>query len=197
MLHKTVFLFKVNYKRFGISLLVIALITCGVYAFLLWPKPNLKPFGQPKYFNHFYTSLEPTFFDYHQALKVAKANDRLLLVSFTGHGCVSDRSVLAWPTQYSFSRNFIQNKMVYCELYVDDKEIVLDSAEWFTDTVSGKLITTLARKNRRIQESKYDTNAQPFHALINPKNGETIETFGYATKNENTTKLLEAYYFRP
>lgn len=186
-----------NYKRFGITLFAIALIICGIYTFLLWPKPYLKPFGQPKYFDHFYTSLEPTFFDYHQALKVAKANDRLLLVSFTGHGCVSDRSLLAWPTQYIFSRNFIQNKLVYCELYVDDKEVVLDTAEWFTDSISGKLITKLAKKNSRIQANKYDSNAQPFHALINLENEETIATFGYALKNENTTKLLKAYYFKP
>jgi hypothetical protein len=186
----------VNYKRFGITLFAIAFIICGIYTFLLWPKPNLKPFGQPKYFNHFYTTLEPTFFDYHQALKVAKANDRLLLVSFTGHGCVSDRNVLAWPTQYWLSRNFIQNKMVYFELYVDDKQVVLDSAEWFTDPVSGRLNTTLAKKNSRIQANNYDSNAQPFHALINPENEETIATFGYAPKNENTKKLLKAYYLK-
>jgi hypothetical protein len=131
-----------NYKRFGLSLTVIALAICGVYLFLLWPKPDLKPFGQPTYFKNFHTALEPTFFDYHQALKVAKANNRLLLVSFTGHSCLSDRSLLAWPTQYPLSRNFIQNKMVYCELYVDDKSVILDSTEWYTDSSSGKLITT-------------------------------------------------------
>ena len=80
---------------------------------------------------------------------------------------------------------------------MDDKEVVLDTAEWFTDSISGKLITKLAKKNSRIQANKYDSNAQPFHALINLENEETIATFGYALKNENTTKLLKAYYFKP
>lgn len=134
-------------------LFAIALIVCSIYAFLLWPKPDLKPFGQSKYFNHFYTTLEPTFFDYHQALKVAKANDRLLLVSFKGHS-MCNYYAKAWPTQYSLSRNFIQNKLVYCELYVDDKSVILDSTEWFTDSISDKLITTLAKKNSRMQAYK-------------------------------------------
>jgi len=61
---------------------------------IFWPKPDLVYFEAKKYSDHFYARIEPTYFDYYQALRVALRNDRLLLVQFTGHGCVSDISAL-------------------------------------------------------------------------------------------------------
>ena len=174
------------------TLVVMLVLITALITFIYWPKPNLKPFGQPKYYDKFNTQLEPTFFDYDQALKVAKDNDRLLLVNFTGHGCVSSREILYWPSFYLSSRKFIENKLVFCELYVDEKTIQLDTAEWFY-TSKKTLVKSYDKKNRFIQESKFDTNAQPFFALIDPKSDKTIETFSYASKNRNTFKLIKAY----
>jgi thiol:disulfide interchange protein DsbD len=153
----------------------------------------LKPFGKPLYFGKLPTRIEPTFFDYNQALKVAKENNRLLLVNFTGHGCVGDSRQLYWPTEYFSSREFIEGKMVYCLLYVDEKVIVADSSKWYRSS-SGRLNKSIGSINNKIQADKFDSNAQPMYAIIDPKQDTAVSIFGYSSPNGKTLNLMKGYY---
>jgi thiol:disulfide interchange protein DsbD len=173
--------------------LISTLLIIGLAIFIYWPKPDLVYFELPKYSDHFHPRIEPTYFDYDQALRVAKKNNRLLLVQFTGHAVVGDRTAEFWPVMYQESRKFIENKLIFCELYVDDKAVNLDSSEWFLNS-KGKLIKNLGYKNIDLQASKFDSNAQPFYAMVNPQDNSTLETFSYAKRYKNTWKLLKAYY---
>lgn len=159
----------------------------------MWPKADLKPFGRPKHFSKLPTTLEPTFFDYKQALKVAKANNRMLFVNFTGHGCVGDTRQLFWPSEYFIPKTFIENKLVYCALYVDDKTVLADSSDWFISK-SGKIQKSIGALNGRIQERTYDSNAQPLYALIDPHTDSTLCTFYYSSPTGKTLNLIKGYY---
>jgi hypothetical protein len=170
---------------------VSTLIIVALISFIYLPEPDLKPFDKPKYSDHFHTRMEPTFFDYNEALKVAKKNNRLLFVNFTGRSIGGDRSLRYWPLEYGISRNFIKNKMVYCELYVDDRT-KLDSSEMIL--TSNDSITTLGQKNQNIQINTFKTYGLPFNAIINPNNQEINSDFNIRNNIENNIKILKAYY---
>ncbi|MGF7078115.1 protein-disulfide reductase DsbD family protein [Mucilaginibacter sp. UYCu711] len=112
------------------------------------------------------------FYDYDQALQVAKAEGKPVLIDFTGWNCVNCRKMESTVWTNSGVLSLLRSKFVMAELYVDDKT-ELEKAEQFTSTYSGKHITTLGGKWSDFQASKFDTNSQPFYVIVN-SNGEIL-----------------------
>ncbi len=106
------------------------------------------------------------YFDYDQALKCAKEQNKPLFIDFTGHGCVNCREMEArvWSNTEVLKR--LKNNFIVVSLYVDDKVIDLPQSEQYTSKYSGKLITKLGPKNADIQMSKYNKNSQPQYILL-------------------------------
>jgi len=105
------------------------------------------------------------YFDYDQALRIAKAQNKPLFIDFTGHGCVNCRKVenAVWIDQKvrdKFAENFI-----VAELYVDDKNIKLAPEDQILDQ-DGDTINTLGSKNMFIQNTKYKENSQPCYFIV-------------------------------
>ena len=98
-----------------------------------------------------------------------------------------------WPTEFYHSRVFIEHKMVYCALYVDDKGLIADSTQWYFNS-DGSLRKSLSAVNRKIQEDRFDTNAQPFYAVLDPKSDTVLFTLGYSTNLNRTYELIRNYY---
>lgn len=168
------------------------MIIIGLGLIIYWPKPSLKTYNEVKYSEHFNPLIHPTFFDYNQALKIAQENDRLLLVHFDAYSLNS--WLREWPLHNSIASKFIEQKLVYCQLNVERRITELDSSEWLIDE-KGQLIKDLGNKNAWIQRDIFDTNAQPYSVLLDPKTETTLQTFSYATKAKNNWRLFVAYYF--
>jgi thiol:disulfide interchange protein len=113
------------------------------------------------------------YFDYDEALKCAKEQNKPLFIDFTGHGCVNCREMEArvWSNTEVLKR--LKNNFIVVSLYVDDKVIELPPTEQYISKYSGKLITKLGPKNADIQMSKYNRNSQPFYILLD-NNGELL-----------------------
>ena len=112
---------------------------------------------------------------------VLRHMDRLVIeVFYTGLAGITSETLYSKPFHF-------------CELYLDDKAIMLDSSEMFISH-KGKLVNYLAKKNSYLQETMFDANAQPFHALIDSHSGKAVETFIYGKKSSNFIKLLRAHY---
>jgi thiol:disulfide interchange protein len=120
------------------------------------------------------------WYDYDQALQVSKELHKPIMIDFTGFNCVNCRKMEAnvWSEPEVFKR--LKNDYVLLQLVVDDKA-VLDPADYFTSTYSGKKITTLGDKWSDLEASRFNANSQPFYVLLDSdgnmltdKNGKTI-----------------------
>jgi thiol:disulfide interchange protein DsbD len=63
----------------------------------------------------------------------------------------------------------LKNEYVVISLYVDDKTLNLAEDEWYYSKVSGKQITSLAKKNSDIEMCYFQSNQQPLYALLDNK----------------------------
>lgn len=126
---------------------------------------------EPKYANflHLAHGLEG-YFDYEQALRVAKAENKPLFLDFTGHGCVNCREMEQSVWSDPRVIEILTNDYIICALYVDDKT-ELPEAEQYTGK-DGKLKNTLGKKNADFQINNFDSNAQPNYILLNSRHGE-------------------------
>jgi len=120
---------------------------------------------EPKYgeFLHLAHGLEG-YFDFDQALKCAKLQNKPLFIDFTGHGCVNCREME--QTVWSDPRVLkLLKEYVICALYVDDKSSIPES-DWVVSTIDGKTKKTLGKKNAYFQIKYFDSNAQPNYILL-------------------------------
>lgn len=105
------------------------------------------------------------YFDYHQALRVAKELNKPVFVDFTGHGCTNCREMEArvWSDPAVLKR--LRENFVLAALYVDDKKIELPQEEWYTNK-KGREVRLLGKKNTEIQIEKFNQNAQPYYVIL-------------------------------
>ena len=105
------------------------------------------------------------WYDYDQALSVAKEVHKPVFIDFTGWNCVNCRKMEAnvLPTPEVLKR--LQNDFVVLQLVIDDKTD-LPANEQFRSTFDGKLITTLGKKWLDKEITQYNSNAQPFYVIV-------------------------------
>jgi thiol:disulfide interchange protein DsbD len=107
------------------------------------------------------------FYDYEEGLAYAKKVNKPVLLDFTGWSCTNCRKMEAsvWSDPEVLKR--LKNDYVLISLYVDDRTALSDS-EKYTSKVSAKAIKTLGQKWSDLQETRYNTNAQPFYVVLAP-----------------------------
>ncbi len=105
------------------------------------------------------------YFDYDQALRVAKANNKPIFMDFTGHGCMNCRQVEAKVWRDIRVRDKFAEDFVVLAMYVDDKKVQLDPADYIKDA-NGNDITMLGEKCMYISQTKYKENSQPCYFII-------------------------------
>lgn len=123
---------------------------------------------EPKYadFLHLAHGLDG-YFDFDQAMRAAKAENKPLFIDFTGHGCVNCREME--QTVWSDPRvlKMLKEDYIVVALYVDDKK-ELPESEWIV-TEEGSTKKTLGKKNAYFQIKNFDSNAQPNYILLDNK----------------------------
>ena len=106
------------------------------------------------------------YFDYEQALACAEAQNKPLLIDFTGHGCVNCREMEArvWSDPAVLRR--LKEDYVVVALYVDEK-MTLPETEWYTSKYDGKVKKSIGQQNADFQITRFNNNAQPYYVLLN------------------------------
>ncbi len=121
------------------------------------------------------------YFDYDQALRVAKQLNKPVFIDFTGHGCVNCRNVenAVWIDPQV--RKMFADEFIVVALYVDDKNIKLPEDQQIKDE-DGDPITTLGGKNMFIQNTIYKENSQPCYFIVD-HDGSVLAGPTYYEKN--------------
>ncbi|MCR4965974.1 MAG: thioredoxin family protein [Bacteroidales bacterium] len=109
------------------------------------------------------------YFDYDQALRVAKKEGKPVFLDFTGHGCTNCRNVENAVWIDPEVRRIFAEELIVCTLYADDKVIELPAEEkGKMKDADGDPITMLGAKNRMIEQSRYHENSQPCYFVVDP-----------------------------
>ena len=130
--------------------------------------------------------------DYEEGLKMAKAENKPILLDFTGYACVNCRrmeeKVWSQPEVYKLMRE----KFIVISLYVDDKK-KLPAAKQFTyKTKEGieKEIITVGDKWATFETENFSNNAQPLYAILNTDEVLLSNPVGYTPSAEEYLKWL-------
>ena len=120
-----------------------------------------------------------TYFDYEEAMAVAKKVNKPLMIDFTGVNCVNCREMegRVWSDPEVMRR--LKENFVIASLYVDVHHGVdLPISEQYYSDALKKQIETLGDKNTDIQVTRFGSNSQPFYFFLD-HNGERLIQEGY------------------
>ena len=131
-----------------------------------------------------------TFTDYDAGMAYAKAENKPVLLDFTGKACVNCRKMeeRVWGEPQILGK--LQNDVVLISLFVDLKE-ELPEAEQYVSEVTGKRIQTVGNKWSDFQIEKYQINAQPYYVLLDHNDNELNTPVGYTPDVDKFEAWLE------
>lgn len=136
---------------------------------------------------------QPIHNDYKKALELARAQNKPILIDFTGWACVNCRRMedKVWPNKTVDS--LMRNEFIVVSLYVDEKE-KLPVAQQTVDTLTNgaiRSIVTVGDKWSVFQEENFGATSQPQYAIISPEQIALTKTKYYTPRSRNFIKWLE------
>lgn len=131
--------------------------------------------------------------DFFKAMKVAKKENKPLLIDFTGYGCENCRKMEEFVWSEPDILPILQNDVILASLYVDDKEELPENEQTRIDMGNGQMkkIKTIGDRWSMFQQVNFNNNSQPHYVLVTP-DGKVINSpvSGYMPK-EDFKKFLE------
>lgn len=172
---------KVSVPRFFMALVSLAFAIYMIPG--LWGAPlkavsAFAPPMQTQDFNLYKNEVHAKFTDYEAGMEYARANNKPVMIDFTGYGCVNCRKMeLAVWTDQKVSK-LLTEDYVLITLYVDDKTKL---AETITVNENGneRKLRTVGDKWSYLQRSKFGANAQPFYVLVDNEGMPLNKSYSY------------------
>lgn len=134
-----------------------------------------------------------TYFDYDEALAVARKLKKPLMLDFTGINCVNCRKMegQVWSDAEVMKR--LKEDFVIVSLYVDVQNIDLQENEQYFSKALNKQVETLGDKNADLQVTKYGANSQPYYFFLDANENRLLpDGYGYDPDIEKFKQLLDA-----
>ncbi|MFL5742409.1 MAG: protein-disulfide reductase DsbD family protein [Flavisolibacter sp.] len=127
------------------------------------------------------TSVEPLVNDYEKALEMARAQNKPVLIDFTGWACVNCRRMEenVWVNEQV--KQLMKNNFIVVSLYVDERRKlpVADRMEYKTKNGTEKSIVTVGDKWATFQFENFNAVSQPQYAIISPNEQALTKTKTY------------------
>ncbi|MEO6135084.1 MAG: cytochrome c biogenesis protein CcdA [Ginsengibacter sp.] len=134
-----------------------------------------------------------TYFDYDEALAIARKLKKPLMLDFTGINCINCRKMegSVWSDPEVMRR--LKENFIIASLYVDvHRDVDLQPAEQYFSSALNKKITTLGDKNADLQISVYNANTQPYYFFLDANEKRLIpEGYGFDDDVKAFIKLLD------
>ena len=137
--------------------------------------------------------LEPMHNDYKGALKLARTQNKPVLIDFTGWACVNCRRMeeKVWPD--AIVDSLMRNEFIVVSLYVDEKK-KLPLAEQTVERLSNgtdKSVISVGDKWSTFQIENFGATSQPQYVIISPDERALTKTKFYTPDPEEFIKWLE------
>lgn len=119
-----------------------------------------------------------TYFDYKEALAVARKVKKPLMLDFTGINCVNCRKMegQVWSDPQVMKR--LKEDFVIVSLYVDVHNVELQPSEQYYSEALGKTVETLGDLSTDMQVTKFGANTQPYYFFLD-ENEQRLAPEGY------------------
>jgi len=133
-----------------------------------------------------------TYFDYDEALAIARKLKKPLMLDFTGINCVNCRKMegLVWSSPEVMKR--LIEDFVIVSLYVDVQSIDLQENEQYYSDALGKKVETLGDKNADMQVVKFGANSQPYYFFLDANEKKLVEEgYGYDPDIQKFIRMLD------
>ncbi len=131
--------------------------------------------------------------DYEEGLKMAKEQNKPILLDFTGYACVNCRrmeeNVWSKPEVYKL----MKEKFIIISLYVDDKKKLPLVQQFTYKTKDGveKEINTVGDKWATFETENFKNNAQPLYAILNTNEQLLSHPVGYVPSVKEYKEWLQ------
>lgn len=112
------------------------------------------------------------FFRYEEGMAYARKVGKPVFIDFTGHGCVNCREMEARVWSDPRVLKMLREDFVLIALYADDKKTAVES-DWITSD-NGRQLKSIGKINAHLAMNKYNVNAQPYYAIIDPATEEHL-----------------------
>ena len=172
---------KVSVSRFFLALISLSFAVYMVPG--LWGAPlkavsAFAPPMQTQDFNLYKNEVHAKFTDYEAGMEYARANNKPVMLDFTGYGCVNCRKMeLAVWTDQNVSK-LLTEDYVLITLYVDDKTKLAEPIK-VTENGKERTLRTVGDKWSYLQRSKFGANAQPFYVLVDNEGMPLNKSYSY------------------
>lgn len=131
--------------------------------------------------------------DYEEALKIARAQNKPVLIDFTGWACVNCRRMeeKVWVNEDVMAK--MKNDFIVVSLYVDERQTLPASKqlEYKTKTGADKSIITIGDKWATFQSENFNAVSQPQYAIISTDEKALTKTKGYTPNPVEFNKWLQ------
>lgn len=171
---------KLSLSRVSFGVLVVAFviyIAPGILKNPTWNLSLLSGFPPPQFYSIYEQESDcplglNCYKDFEEGLAVAKAQNKPILLDFTGWACVNCRkmeeNVWSDPTIFAL----LKNEFILISLYVDDNKKELPKEEQFTflkENGKTKEIKTVGDKWATFQVVNFKNASQPYYVLMSPE----------------------------
>lgn len=158
----------------------------------LWGAPlkAISAFSPPLYtqdFNLYKGEVHAKTLDYETGIKMAKEQDKPVLIDFSGYGCVNCRKMEASVWTDPRVKNILDNKYILITLMVDDKTRLPEIIE-VNENERNTRLKTIGDKWSYLQRHKFGANAQPYYIALDHEGKPLSPSYAY---DENVEKYLE------
>jgi len=134
-----------------------------------------------------------TYYDYNEALEVARKLRKPLMLDFTGINCVNCRKMEGevWSDPQVMQR--LKVDFVIVSLYVDVHNIDIPESEQYFSSLLDKQVETLGDKNADLQVKTFGANTQPYYFFLDAnENRLANDGYGYDAGIEKFSSLLDS-----
>jgi len=122
------------------------------------------------------------YFDYEEGKECALSLDKPLFLDFTGHACFNCRRMEENVWIDDEVKEILEEEYIIIALYVDDKTSLLEDENF----------KTIGKKNFNFQVNKFNSNAQPFYVILDPRDESLlVEPKAYDTNVDNFIDFLD------
>ncbi|MBO4730200.1 MAG: thioredoxin family protein [Bacteroidaceae bacterium] len=160
------------------------------------PLKAISAFAPPMQTQHirlFGEVVEAQFTNYEEGMTRAKAEDKPVLLDFTGYGCVNCREMEmnVWNDPDVAKR--LREDFVLVSLFVDDKTPLPEhiKVDEYGHTTT---LRTVGDKWSYLQRKRFGANVQPFYVLCSPDGEPLAPPYSYDTDVEKFLKFLDGVF---